>query len=264
MVEDPRKLAAMFLYRELFRRPKIQNNPETMGLLRLAFPRLEERARTTIPSALRQAGVDAEGWIGLALAAVDFGFRDRLAVDISPEWMVRWAAPRGGQLQAICSAKLAPTDRPEGCRPWPGPRPQPGRPSRLLRLVYSLIGGDWDNQRDQGLAREVLDALWTLITSTVARDVGRGAWRIDFKHAAAVRLEQGWLCPVTRRVFGYSPAKRSPYDPSRLLTPVCYPLIPIANAGGLAPVRAPVPRTRDPAAERTKAAPIAHPLTGAY
>ena len=93
MAGDPQKLAAMFLYRELFRRPKVQNNPETMGLLRLAFPRLEERARGTVPGALREAGVDAEGWIGLALAAVDFGFRDNLAVDISPDWMVRWMHP---------------------------------------------------------------------------------------------------------------------------------------------------------------------------
>jgi|SRR5271165_126282 len=179
MADDPHKLAAMFLYRELFRRPKVQNNPETMGLMRLAFPRLEERARQRVPAALQQAGVDAEGWIGLALAAIDFGFRDNLAVDMYPDWLVRWVAPRGGRLRGIASPGLAPEDRPEGCRPWPGPRPQPGNPSRLHRLVYALLDGDWDNPLDQDRAGEVLEALWTLITGTVARDIGRGAWTIS-------------------------------------------------------------------------------------
>ena len=235
MAEDPQKLAAMFLYRELFRRPKVQNNPETMGLLRLVFPRLEERARGAIPKALQESGVDTGGWVGLVLAAIDFGFRDNLAVEISPEWMVRWIAPRGGWLGAMCSSGLAPQDRPEGVRPWPGPKPRPGNPSRLHRLIYALIDGDWDDRVDQDRAGEVLAALWTLITSTVARDVGRGAWRLDFRQAAVVRLEQGWLCPVTRRVLGYSPAGRSPYDPAQKLTSVDFPLLPFANAGGLAP-----------------------------
>jgi len=235
MADDPQKLAAMFLYRELFRRPKVQNNPETMGLLRLGFPRLEERARGTIPKALQESGANATDWVGLALAAIDFGFRDNLAVDISPDWMVRWVAPRGGWLRAMCASGLAPQDRPEGVRPWPSPKPQPGNPSRLHRLIYALIDGDWDNRVDQDRAGEVLAALWTLITGTAARDVGRGAWRLDFRHAAVVRLEQGWLCPVTRRVFGYSPAGRSPYDPAQRLNSVDFPLLPVANAGGLVP-----------------------------
>jgi len=236
MAEDPDKLAEMFLYRELFRRPKVQNNPETMGLLRLAFPRLETKARAKVPAHLAQAGVDENGWIGLALAAIDFGFRDNLAVDIAPEWMVRWVAPRGGRLRAICSRGLASQDRPEGARPWPGPKPQSGNPSRLHRLVYSLIGGDWDSRVDQERAGDVLAALWELITTTAARDVGRGAYRLDFRNAAAViRLDQGWLCPVTRRIFGYSPAGHSPYDPVRALAPVRLPTLPVANAGGLDP-----------------------------
>ena len=235
MAEHPEKLAEMFLYRELFRRPRVQNNPETMGLLRLAFPQLEAKARAKVPAQLVQAGVDDDGWIGLALAAIDFGFRDNLAVDISPDWMVRWVAPRGGRLRAICSPGLAPQDRPEGTRPWPGPKPQPGNPSRLHRLVYALIGGDWENPTDQDRAGEVLSALWELITTTAARDVGRGAYRLDFRNAGVARLGQAWLCPVTRRIFAYSPAGRSPYDPTRTLTQVHFPSLPVANAGGLAP-----------------------------
>ena len=235
MAEEPAKLAEMFLYRELDRRPKVQSNPETMGLLRLTFPSLEERTRRVTPTALLEAGIGADGWTGLALAAVDLVFRNNRAIAISPDWMVRWVEPRGGRSRAICRSGLEISSRPPEARPWPGPKPMPGNPSRLHRLVYALSGGDWDNRLDQDKAGEVLTALWELITSTIAHDVGGGAYRLDFRKAAISRLETGWICPVTRRIFGYSPAGRSPYDPTRLLVPVRLPRLPVANKGGLDP-----------------------------
>ncbi len=235
MAEEPRKLAEMFLYRELFRRPKVQNNAETMGLLRLSFPKLEEKAHGSLPQALAEAGVDRDGWIGLVLAAVDFVFRDVFATDVKPDWMVRFVSPRGGWLKSVCRFGLAPHARPSGSRPWPGSVPQSKRSSRLHRLVYTLIHGHWDNPVDQDRAGEVLSTIWSLITSTVARDVGGGAFRLDFQKAAVVRLDHGWLCPVTRRIFGYSPSGRSPYDPGQLLKPYILPRLPHANAGGLDP-----------------------------
>ena len=237
MAEDARLLARMFLFRELFRRPMVQNNAETMGLVRLAFPALEARAKSSVPAIVREAGVDGDGWVGLALAAIDFGFRDNIAVDITPDWLVRWVSPRGGWIQAMARPGLAPADRPERSRPWPSPRPSAGRPSRLTRLIFELIGGNADSRIDQDRAREVLAALWDLISTTAARDIGRGAYRLDFGHAAIVRVEQAWLCPVTRRLFGYSPAGRSPYDPLRSLVPIRRPRLPLANAGGLDPAQ---------------------------
>lgn len=235
MAENPAKLAEMFLYRELFRRPRVQNNAETMGLVRLLFPTMEERARASVPPALQEAGVNAEAWAGLAQSAVDSMFRDSLAIHIADEWMVRWVSPRWGRLQAVVRADLAPGERPPGTRSWPGPIVHGGRPSTLLRLVYRLLRGDRENRRDQDLAREVLTALWSLITSTAATDSGRGAWRLDFGKAAVARVDQGWLCPITRRILGYTTGGPSPYgteDP-RELTPVFFPRLPYANAGGL-------------------------------
>ena len=107
MADEPSKLAEMFLYRELFRRPKVQNNAETMGLLRLSFPKLEDKARGRLPRVLGDAGIDTDGWIGLASAAVDFVFRDQLAIQIAPDWMIRFVSPRSGRLlNAICRPGL--------------------------------------------------------------------------------------------------------------------------------------------------------------
>lgn len=245
MADDPARLAEMFLFRELFRRPKVQNNAETMGLLRLSFPNLEKKvAISPMPRALEAARVTREGWIGLALAAVDFVFRQNLATQIRPDWMVRWVSPRSAALGAIAGPGLGQENWPQFTRGWPGPRPSKSRPSHFHRLLYSVIGGDWDSAEDQERARSVLDSLWGLISTTAATDIGGGVYRLDFSNAAIERLDKGWLCPVTRRVFGYSPDGRSPYDPGRRLTPVEFPRLPFANAGGLDPERRDVMQQR--------------------
>jgi ATP-dependent helicase YprA (DUF1998 family) len=234
IADHPERLAEMFLYRELFRRPRVQNNPETMGLLRLSFPVLEERAQSSsIPTPLTQAGVDAAGWTGLALAAIDFVFRNNLAVDI-PVWMVPAISPRFGVVNSVMPSDTKPSDRPSRrSRVWPSARPL-SRPSRLQTLVYGLIGGDPDADADQDRASEVLEALWSLITgSGIAPDMGAGARRLDFSRAAVVRIDTGWLCPITRRPFGYHLGGRSPYDTRRAMTQVTFPRLPRANAGGL-------------------------------
>lgn len=236
MADNPAQLAEMFLLRELFRRPKVQNNAETMGLLRLAFPALEETARLkAVPRVLEEAGVDRQGWIGLALATIDFVFRDQLATNIMPPEFVPWVSPRSFGTNGIASPSLGEQDLPKNARRWPGPRPAKSKPSRFHRLLYAMIKGDSDDAVDQERARTVLDALWTLISTTAASDRGGGVFQIDFSKAAVARVDTGYLCPVTRRVFGYSPEGLSPYDPDRRLEPIALPRLPRANPGGLAP-----------------------------
>lgn len=239
---DPERLAEMFLFRELFRRPRVQNNPETMGLLRLAFPDLEERVRLgTVPRALVEAGADRDGWVGLALAAIDFVFRSSLAVDLPHEQFVKLINPRFGVHRGVVAHDTTGDATDDGrIRRFPGARPA-AQPTHLHRMVYALLGGHWDSSSDRDRAADVLGALWNLITATAARDVGRSVWRIDFEKAAIVRVDRAFVCPISRRLFGYSIAGRSPYQ----LTPetrladippmktVTMPWLPRANAGGL-------------------------------
>ena len=231
MSKDPHLLANMFLARELLRRPRVQNNAETMGLARLSFPNLEAQARVAVPGALIEAGVDDNGWVGLVQAAVDLGFRDNLAVEVSPGWIFRWASPRGGGLNAMVRTGTPPHERPFGSRAWPSAVPGPHTPARLVRLVYAMIAGSPDNPIDQARAREVLDTLWNLISQTACISAGLGNWRLDFRKAAVSRVRDAWLCPVTRRVLGYSTGGPSPYgteDP-RFLEPLQMPMLPEAD-----------------------------------
>lgn len=248
LADDPGKLAEMFLFRELFRRPRVQNNPETMGLLRLTFPNLEERAQLNgPPSPFKELGVDAEGWTGFALAAVDFVFRNYLAVDLPDERLVRLISPRFGVHRGVTAPGYAVDGGAIDSRLRLFPGPVPGaRPGPLHRMIYALIGGHWDSRADRDRAVDVLDALWRLVIGTAARDVGRGVWRIDFDKAAVVRIDCAFLCPVTRRPFGYAVAGHSPYSltPGQPLseTPsmerIDLARLPRANSGGLSETEA--------------------------
>jgi hypothetical protein len=132
MADDPEQLAEMLLFRELFRRPKVQNNAETMGLVRLSFPELERKARSSVPRVWTDAGLGVEDWVGLALAAVDFRFRENFAVNLTSLIMAQWINPRAPGQRSIYAASTRRSDVTDH-NPlfWPSPKPWSNRPSRL-------------------------------------------------------------------------------------------------------------------------------------
>lgn len=235
MADEPAMLAEMFLYRELFRRPRVQNNPETMGLLRLTFPAMEERARLAgPPEPLREAGVDAEGWVALAMAAVDMMFRNNFAIHLENHDLARLINPRQPGVRSVFRSDANRAEvRTRDAIFWPTGRLNSGRMSRLVASVYALIKGSPENGGDQDRAAEVLGSLWNLIAGTAARDAGAGAWRLNFSCAAVERLDRAFLCPVTRRPYPYSLMGLSPNDPSRRMESIELPRLPLANKGGL-------------------------------
>lgn len=235
MADDPAKIAQMFLYRELFRRPRIQNNPETLGLVQLKFPAMEERAKLSlVPTPLKEIGFDGEAWAGLAQAAVDMIFRNNFAIHLENRELARLINPRRPGLRSVFSSEMRRHEvRTQDAIFWPRPAGYTSRLPKLVELIYALISGDPDNRADQDRTGEVLDALWRLIAGTAARDSGAGAWRIDFSRAAVSRVDQAFLCPVVRRPYAYSLAGRSPNDPTIRMETVAFPRLPVANRGGL-------------------------------
>lgn len=235
--EDPALLARMFLFRELARRPRIQNNAETLGLVRLIFPALHDAARNAVPELLRAAGVDGEGYAGLAQAAVDLVFRDTLSVELPDSLLIRWVSPRRARLQAIAAPTLARHEWSSNTRPWPEARAAMARVPRMVALVARLLRADLSAPAGRDRVNGVLAHLWELVRRYAATDSsGRNCWQLNFNMAAVARVGPSWRCPITRRVFGYSPAGISPYAGATggELTSLEMPRLPHANALGLA------------------------------
>lgn len=234
--DDTGLLARMFLFRELARRPRVQNNAETLGLVRLVFPELRDAALYAVPPSLRQMGIDGNSYEGLAQAAVDLVFRDTLSVDLTDSILVRWVSPRRAVQQAIAAPSLTTAEMPENTRRWPEARPIMARVPRMVSLIARLLRVDIASAVGRDRVNEVLAHLWELIRRHAAKDIGRNCWRLNFDKAAVERVTAGWRCPITRRVFGYTPAGLSPYagDTGGVLTALQMPRLPQAHALGLA------------------------------
>lgn len=230
--DNPENLAATFLFREMLRRPKVQNNPETMGLVRLVFPALEAALRAgALPDPLREAG--GETAIGLAMTAIDAVFRDSLAVNV-PGWMLPIVSPRFGKLNTVYAPDTPVEVRSTSSRIWPTAQFGERRFARLVAAVYRAIGGDPALPLHQDQASLVLEWLWRRITAHACLPDGAG-FRLDFGKAALSRVDEAWFCPLTRRPVGHSVAGRSPFDPDRPMTCINFPRLPLARASGLTP-----------------------------
>ncbi|WP_417826820.1 DEAD/DEAH box helicase [Thalassospira povalilytica] len=207
LATHPTALAELFLYRELFRRPRLQNNVETMGFARLLFPEINAQARLSVPESLREAGHDESVWADLLHAAVDLNFRTNLAICLpeEPADVRHWISPRSA-LGVVVEPGLSKDDVSGVDNPRFFPSAHSGR-SNLVRLVYRLIGGSMDSAVDVERAATVLSAIWNTLckASSIVR-VAPGGWRLDFKKVAISPLETAFECPVTGRLLPFAPA----------------------------------------------------------
>ena len=231
LATDPTALAELFLYREFFRRPRLQNNAETMGLARLLFPELVAQAELSVPDPLREAAHDATVWADLLHAAVDMIFRTNLAIILpeSPADIRHWISPRSS-VAVIVEPGLSREDASGIDNPKFFPNAISDR-SNLVRLVYRVIGGDGDSATDQERAGLVLAAIWeALRRSQVIAQYAPSAWRLELKKASIAPLETVFECPVTRRLLPVAPAGASlnaVNDPATVL-PIEMPALPEA------------------------------------
>ncbi len=229
-------LAAVLLYREFQRRPRKQLNAETMGLARLTFPSIEAIAERTMPSSIGSGAAAVTAWIGLIHAAIDFVLRATLSVALpnNPFNVAHLISPRQ-KPGVIIEPGRQPTN-PKRERAWPSIAGiRRGRPAQLLRIAARVTGISLDDESRHGDLQEILERIWnTLVQANVLKSEGDG-WQLKLETAHFRPMDDCWICPVTRRIFGYSPGGVSPHAPEIgvSLRPHRMPRLPVANGSGL-------------------------------
>lgn len=234
LARNPRDLAEMFLYRELFRRPRVQNNVETMGLAKLVFPGMEKLAcsKQYKPKISEQLNITDDVWIGLAYAAIDLIFRNNFAINIKNYNLVRWINPKRPGCRSIFFHGK--TTEENGIS-WPTSILKSKSGNIFQRILYHITKCNYNDPIEQDYIQQLLSALWSLIIATAACDCGRNAWKLDFSKGAIAQINKGWLCPITGRIWGY---KIGAFSPTSLLygkkiTAINFPNLPVSNAMGL-------------------------------
>lgn len=207
--EGPIELARMFLIREFGRRPKRLNNLESMGLVAVRYPALEQI--TQVPAAVVQAAdFDLNTWRDFLKICLDFFVRAIGSLAIPAHWRNWLGMP-------FPQRRLLPRDQQEKGphqRCWPRAR-QSGLRATLVRLLAHVLHADIDTPQGEDRVDAVLGAAWeTLIHVGLLQQTADG-WVLQPDSLAFAPMDHAWICPVTRRFLDTTLCGYTPYLPLR-------------------------------------------------
>ncbi|TBB97199.1 DEAD/DEAH box helicase [Rhizobium ruizarguesonis] len=220
----PLKIADALLLREMMRRPKLANSPETMGLARFVYPAIEKHART--PSGFKQRGGSDADWRAWLTCVVNFSIRNALGVAVNSDllqWIMRKGFPKN-----LAAPGMEPGRKQNR---WPlasaaGRQPQV---VELLRLGLGMnVGSTTDRAEINDWLAKAWDQLHTLFPTNA-----NGERALDFDKLEVGALRDAFHCPVTRRIVDVAPFGLSPYARTKIdrAQPITMPVAP-ANADG--------------------------------
>lgn len=201
------ELARLFLVREFGRRPKRQNNLETMGMVSVHYPVLDS-INTIPPQVVQAAAFTAEEWRSFLKLCIDFFIRGGGSLAIPGAWrhwlglpfparhIVPWDEAHVGRHQ----------------RRWPRAR-RSGRQSMLVRLLSHVLHVDIDSPDGEDRIDAVLLAAWdTLVAAGIFVMTSDGRM-LPLDRIAFAPMDSAWVCPFTRRFLDTTLRAVSPYLP---------------------------------------------------
>jgi len=198
------ELAKTFLVREFGRRPKRQNSLESMGLVAVHYPAL--KTMTEVPIAVAQAsGFDIDQWREFLKICLDFFVRANGALAITPAWR-KWLGIPFPQRFLIGRDEL---EAARNQRRWTRAK----RGGLLVRLLAYVLAADKTSREGEDRIDTVLDGAWSeLLTRGLLHPTGDGRM-LALEKLAFAPMNQGWICPVTRRILDTTLKGVTPYLP---------------------------------------------------
>jgi hypothetical protein len=203
----PIELARMFLVREFGRRPKRQNNLETMGLVAVRYPALDKIQE--VPAVVTQASNFSLGdWRDFLKLCMDFFVRSghSLTIDLSwRNWLgmpypQTWIVPWNNQ------------DNARTQRRWPRAK-RSGRQSTLVRLLAYVLKADIESAYGEDRVDTILQAAWDAFRTIELLKRTADGHVLPLDRLAFSPMEHGWICPFTRRFLDTTLLGISPYLP---------------------------------------------------
>ncbi|MBL3601401.1 MAG: DEAD/DEAH box helicase [gamma proteobacterium endosymbiont of Lamellibrachia anaximandri] len=203
------QLTQMFLVREFGRRPRRDNSLETMGLVAIRYPVLEDIDR--LPETIAQAtDFDLQTWKDFLKLCLDFfvrgggslafpsAWRSWLGMQFPQSWIVPRDQENTGRYQ----------------RRWPKAK-RSGLQSTLVRLLSHVLQADIETDMGADRIDVVLQAAWdTLCIKGLLKQEADGRV-LPLDQLAFSPIEQAWACPVTRRFLDTTLRGITPYLPRK-------------------------------------------------
>ncbi len=204
--EGADNLAGMFLIRELGRRPKRQNNLETMGMIAVRYLRLDQISFA--PPDWTRRGFSIADWRDFLKIALDYFVRGGGSLDVPDIWR-NWLGIRYPR-NWIVPANQDETAR--GQRRWPSAR-RSKLQSTLVRLLAFVTKADVETTSGQDVVDSLLVAAWD-DAKRVLSNMGSG-YILRLEELAFAPMARAWICPVSRRFLDTTLRGITPYLPKQ-------------------------------------------------
>ncbi|MEI6269087.1 MAG: DEAD/DEAH box helicase [Methylococcaceae bacterium] len=224
----PLTLSKMLLIREFYNRPKRQNSLETLGLVAVQYPALQQINQ--IPQEWLHFKLTLKDWQDFLKISLDFYVRGNF-VFVDPTW-INWIG-----ITFYPKTLLAP-DSPEDSTKriirWP--QVKKGRNHRLIRMLTYTLNLDINNTANVDRLNKIMHAAWIALTHTsqiLTKVTGTETYQMLPEKMAFSCVQEAWICPVTHRLLdtafkGITPyLNNTPTEQSTTCQKITIPILPV-------------------------------------
>ena len=204
--EGADNLAGMLLIRELGRRPRRQNNLETMGMVVVRYPGLEQI--NAAPPDWTGRGFSIADWRDFLKIALDYFVRGGGSLDVPDIWR-NWLGIRYPRNWIVPSSQI---ETARGQRRWPSAR-RGKLQSTLVRLLAYVTKADVETASGQDIVDSLLEAAWDDVRRVLST-TGSG-YMLRLEELAFSPMARAWICPVSRRFLDTTLRGITPYLPKQ-------------------------------------------------
>lgn len=214
-------VAELMIFREFARRPRRQNNLETLGLIGTVYPNLD--SIRTNPDEWSNRGLNTKEWRTFLGICLDFFVRAGGSLEGDDRRLKNWLGLPFYKTYII-EADEEPNSRFQ--RRWPNVE-RGIHQSRLIRYLTHILGIDIGTDAGKDTIDNLLRAAWrdlTENTRTLTRsDTG---YVLRLENVAFTIPEQLWICPVTNRFLDKTIQSITPYLTKEPIGPMrCKPVV---------------------------------------
>lgn len=201
------EIARYCLYREFLRRPRRYNSLETLGLVQIYYPALEQVS--SVPAEWRSRGKSLTDWRAFLKLCLDFVLRGYGAIQVNDNGhgFTRWMGAPTPRLI------LSPDEPSQKNLPsWPQLRG--ARPGQMALALEAFL--DLDRKTPDGAAtiNDLLREAWQVLQARQILRQQAGGVNLDLETQVEFRsVRDAWLCPITRRVLDTTLGGLTPFVP---------------------------------------------------
>lgn len=241
-------LNALFI-NQFGRSPRRANSLETLGLVKLVYPRIDTRPA---PVEFRRHGLEDKDWVSFLYSCINFFVRENF----------HYIIPEGSAQYCVQDSYTDPLYGPDATldriagrntrvKKWPllkvkrDGTPYEGQ-NRIVVLLCAILGFNSPDEVNEDLVNLLLRRAWNEISSyalykTDPSDINpdNHAFKINLADADKVKLSligEGWICPVEKTIVtdcicGFSPRmkgyiNRDNYERYRIREHLNFPFFP--------------------------------------